>query len=77
MIPLAMRAHACLKFFYSEWSGKTEKFHQIIENKKKNAEQKIMQMKENALKDIKNVSVKISIETVKNLINNSIDKKTI
>ena len=56
---------------------KTEKFHQIIENKKKNAEQKIMQMKENALKDIKNVSVKISIETVKNLINNSIDKNKI
>jgi len=32
---------------------KTEKFHQIIENKKKNAEQKIIQMKENALKILK------------------------
>ena len=53
---------------------KTEKFHQIMENKKKNAEQKIIQMKENALKDIKNISVKISIETVENLIKNSIDK---
>ena len=31
-------------------------------------------MKENALKDIKNISVKISIETVENLIKNSIDK---
>ena len=32
-------------------------------------------MKENALKDIKNISIKISIESVKNLIKNSIDKK--
>ena len=56
---------------------KTEKFHQMMENKKKNAEQKIAQMKENALKDIKNVSVKISIETVEHLIKNSIDKNKI
>ena len=53
---------------------KTKKFHQIIEERKKNNEQKIFQMKENALKDIKNISVKISIETVENLIKNSIDK---
>ena len=53
---------------------KTEKFHQMIENKKKSTEQKIVQMKENALKDIKDISVKISIETVENLIKNSIDK---
>ena len=43
---------------------KTKKFHQLIENNKKNAEQKIIQMKENALKDIKNISVKISMEAV-------------
>ena len=53
---------------------KTEKFYQIIENKKKAVEQKIVQMKENALKDIKNISVKISIEAVEHLIKNSIDK---
>ena len=53
---------------------KTKKFHQIIEERKKNSEQKIFQMKENALKDIKNISVKISMETVENLIKNSIDK---
>ena len=53
---------------------KTKKFHQIIEERKKNNEQKIFQMKENAIKDIKNISVKISIETVENLIKNSIDK---
>ena len=53
---------------------KTKKFHELIEIKKKNTEQKIIQMKENALKDIKNTSVKISIEAVEHLIKNSIDK---
>jgi len=53
---------------------KTEKFHQIMENRKKNAEQKIAQMKENALRDIKNISVKISMDAVEHLIKNSIDK---
>ena len=53
---------------------KTEKFHQTMENKKKNTEQKIVQMRENALRDIKNISVKISIEAVEHLIKNSIDK---
>ena len=53
---------------------KMKKFHEIIENKKKNAEQKIVQMKENALRDIKNISVKISMEAVEHLIINSIDK---
>ena len=53
---------------------KTKKFHKIIEERKKSTEQKIVQMKENALKDIKNISVKISIEVVENLIKNSIDK---
>ena len=53
---------------------KTEQFHQLMENRKKNAEQKIAQMKENALSDIKNISIKISIKAVKNLIKNSIDK---
>ena len=53
---------------------KTKKFHQIMEIKKKNTEQKISQMKENALKEIKNISVKISIEAVEYLIKNSIDK---
>ncbi len=53
---------------------KTEKFHQTMENKKRNAEQKIVQMRKNALKDIKNISVKISMDAVENLIKNSIDK---
>ena len=53
---------------------KNEKFHQTMENKKKNTEQKISQMKKNALKDIKNISVKISMDTVEHLIKYSIDK---
>ena len=53
---------------------KIKKFHQINEVRKKSAKQKIIQMKDNALKDIKNISVKISIEAVENLIKNSIDK---
>ena len=53
---------------------KTKKFHQIIEERKKSTEQKIVRLKENALKDIQNISVKISIETVENLIKNSVNK---
>ena len=53
---------------------KTEKFHQTMENKKKNTEQKIVQMREKALRDVKNISVKISMEAVEHLIKNSIDK---
>ena len=54
---------------------KTKKFHQQIEDRKKSTEQKISQMKENAINEIKNVSVKIAIEAVDHLIRNSIDKK--
>ena len=56
---------------------KTKKFHQLIEEKKKITEQKILQMKQNALKDIKNASVKISVEAVENLIKKSIDKNKV
>ena len=54
---------------------KSQKFHQLMEDRKKDTELKIFLMKENALKDIKNISIKTSMEAVKNLINNSIDKK--
>ena len=53
---------------------KTKKFHQIIDERKKSMEQKIVQLKENALKDIRNISIKISIQTAESLIKNSIDK---
>ncbi|MDC1475915.1 ATPase [Pelagibacteraceae bacterium] len=53
---------------------KTEKFHLLLEDRKKNVEHKISQMKENALKEIKNNSIKISLEAAEHLIKNSIDK---
>ena len=56
---------------------KTKKFHEIIEERKKNTEEKIIQMKNEAIRDIKNISIKISIEAVENIMKNSIDKKKI
>ena len=56
---------------------KTKKFHQIMEERRKSAEQKIAQMKDGALKDIKETSVTVSMEVVEYLIKNSIDKKKI
>ena len=51
-----------------------DKFHKSSEIKKKLTETKIIQMKELALKEIKDSSVKITIETVKKVISTSIDK---
>jgi F-type H+-transporting ATPase subunit b len=51
-----------------------DKFHKSTEIKKKLAENKIIQMKEAALKEIKDVSVKIAVESVKKIITNSVDK---
>ena len=51
-----------------------EEFHNLMENKKKNTEERIRQLKNQAEKDIKNASVKIAIESVENLIKNSLDK---
>ena len=51
-----------------------EEFHIQMENRKKNTEDKIKQMKNQALKDIKNASVKISIQAVEVLLKNSLDK---
>jgi len=49
-------------------------FHNLMENRKRNAEERIKQLKNQALKDIKNTSVKIAIESVENLLKNSLDK---
>ena len=49
-------------------------FHTLMENRKKASEQRIKQMKEQAIKDIKNTSVRISISAVERLLRNSIDK---
>ena len=51
-----------------------DKFHKSSEIKKNLAENKIAQMKDAALKEIKNVSIKIAVESVKKIINTSVDK---
>ena len=51
-----------------------DKFHKSSEIKKKLAENKIAQIKEAALKEIKDVSIKIAVDSVKKIINTSIDK---
>ena len=51
-----------------------EDFHNLMENRKRSAEERIKQLKNQALKDIKNTSVKIAIESVEKLIKNSLDK---
>ena len=51
-----------------------EEFHIQMENRKRNTEDRIKQMKNQALKDIKNISVKISIQAVEVLLKNSLDK---
>ena len=50
-----------------------EDLHVQMENRKKNTEDRIKQMKNQALKDIKNASVKISIQAVEVLLKNSLD----
>ena len=49
-------------------------FHNLMENRKKNAEERVRQLKDQDLKDIKNTSVKIAIESVEKLLKNSLDK---
>ena len=51
-----------------------ENFHNQMENRKRNAEERIKQLKNQALKDIKNTSVIIAIEAVEKLLKNSLDK---
>jgi F-type H+-transporting ATPase subunit b len=50
------------------------KFHKSSEIKKNLAENKITQMKEAALKEIKDVSIKIAVASVKKIINTSVNK---
>ena len=71
-----------IKFMINKANGDAEKniirtnedFHNMMENRKRSAEERVKQMKNQALKDIKNTSVKIGIESVEKLIRNSLDK---
>ena len=51
-----------------------DKFHKSSEIKKNSAENKIAQMKDTAIKEIKIASVKIAIDSVKKIISTSVDK---
>ena len=51
-----------------------DKFHKSAEIKKNLAQAKISQMKDAAIKDIKDTSIKIAIDAVKKSISTSIDK---
>ena len=51
-----------------------DKFHKSSEIKKNLTENKINQMKEIAINDIKNTSIKIAVDSVKKIITTSVDK---
>ena len=51
-----------------------DKFHTSSEIKKNLTQIKINQMEETAIKDIKNTSIKISVDSVKKIISTSVDK---
>ena len=51
-----------------------DKFHKSSEIKKNLAKNKISQMKESALKEIKDNSIRLAMDSVKKIISNSIDK---
>ena len=49
-------------------------FIRHLKSKKKLAETKIIQMKEAAIKEIKDMSIKIAVQSVKKIITTSVDK---
>ena len=51
-----------------------DKFHKSSEIKKNSAQTKIAQMKDSAIKEIKNASVKVAVDSVKKIIPTSVDK---
>ena len=51
-----------------------DKFHKSSEIKKNSAKDKIIHMKEAAIKEIKDASVKIAVDSVKKIITTSVDK---
>ena len=51
-----------------------DKFHKNSEIKKNLAETKISQMKAAAIKEVKDVSIKIAVDSVKKIITTSVDK---
>ena len=54
---------------------KTNKdFHNLMDGRKRRAEERIKQLKTQAIKDIQNASIRVAILSVENLLKNSLDK---
>jgi len=51
-----------------------DKFHKSAETKKGLAQSKINQMKESAIKGIKDTSIRVAVDSVKKIISTSVDK---
>ena len=51
-----------------------ELFHKLMEIRRKNTEEKIKQLKNQAIKDIKNTSIIVAFESIEKLMLNSLDK---
>ena len=51
-----------------------DKFHKSAEIKKSLAQTKISQMKESAIKEIRDTSIKLAIDSVKKIITTSVDQ---
>ena len=51
-----------------------DKFHKSSEKKKNSAQTKIALMKDSAIKEVKNASIKIAVDSVKKIITTSVDK---
>ena len=51
-----------------------ERFHKSSEIRKNNAQKKISQMKEMAIKEIKDTSIKLAMDSVKKAISTSVDR---
>jgi len=51
-----------------------DKFHKSSEIKKNSAQIKIALMKDSAIKEVKNASIKIAVDSVKKIITTSVDK---
>ncbi|MBC8294464.1 MAG: ATPase [Pelagibacterales bacterium] len=51
-----------------------DKFHKMSEIKKNLAQTKIFQMKESAIKEIKDASIRTAVDSVKKIISTSVDK---
>ena len=49
-------------------------FHNQMDQKKKNTDEKIKQLKNQAIKDLKNASINIAFESIEKLMQNSQDK---